>query len=78
MRKQVYEQQIVRKDLLSICDKVYSFEVIAIHFDACYLGGILCASAVVCYVFYFFCQLYETVIIKICNIQFHMLSFICV
>ena len=31
------------------CDvtDVYSFKVIAIHSHACFLGGILCASAVV-------------------------------
>jgi hypothetical protein len=47
MREEMYIQRLVREDLFSVSDKVYSFRIIGIYSYACYLGGILCASAIV-------------------------------
>ena len=41
MREQKHIQRKGREDLFGVCDKVYSSKIIAVHFYACYLGGIL-------------------------------------
>ena len=76
VREQMYIQRLVREDLFSICDQVYSFRVIGIHSYACYVGGILCASAIVWHIFYLFCNLYETIKIKVRNIPCYMFLFV--
>jgi hypothetical protein len=62
--------------VFKIYDKVYSFRVIGIHSYACYLGGILCASAIERHIFYHFFHLYENVKIKVRNIQCYMFLFV--
>jgi hypothetical protein len=76
VREERYIQRLVREGLFGICNKVYCFRVIGIHSYACYLGGNLCASAVERHIFYHFFHLYETVKIKVRNIQCYMFLFV--